>query len=326
MVIQVIFPLITIFFIVFATKFVNYYHKFYHIYKYLNAEQKFGYFKNNTIINFISKNKKLKNVIMYYILIPIIKLNYLIISLFITLLYFLCETEFDQFLVNKGIDLSNICSNKKDSVSKSRDEEKIQQNEQNCTTSSVILNENISSDLETINKSTDGNKNNIYDDYYDINLNSDIPSILIPKIGSEFTYINTNTQQYNRGIPQDTQKCYDKNLNIIHEIGRIVDSKKEHTGEIIPENINNSINTNDSSSTDKLFFTDNVNHKESLDDYLIINNLEASIPKENDTISMEEINFGNIINNMISKNKLKIETENITPPPVTVIKIGKIKK
>lgn len=82
---------------IFGTKFVNYYYKFYHMLKYLDIDQKFNYFKINTIVNLISYNEKIKNFIIYYVLIPIIKLNYISISLFTSLLNSLCEKDVDNF-------------------------------------------------------------------------------------------------------------------------------------------------------------------------------------------------------------------------------------
>ncbi len=89
-----------IFFIHFGTKLVNFYFNFYHIYKYLDSYQKLNYFKKNDIILFLSKSKNFKNIIIYYLLIPIIKINYLIISLFTSVLYTLCEDDFNNFLFN----------------------------------------------------------------------------------------------------------------------------------------------------------------------------------------------------------------------------------
>ena len=84
--------------IFFGTKLVNYYYNFYHIYNYLDYEQKLGYFKSTNLINLISKYPIVKKIIVYYFLIPIIKLNYLFISTFITLLYSLCYFEFKKIL------------------------------------------------------------------------------------------------------------------------------------------------------------------------------------------------------------------------------------
>lgn len=86
------------FIIIFGTKLTNYYYNFYHIYKYLDYDQKLGYFRSNYLVNIISKYPLIKKIIVYYFLIPIIKLNYLFISIFITLLYSLCYNEFKNVL------------------------------------------------------------------------------------------------------------------------------------------------------------------------------------------------------------------------------------
>lgn len=88
--------------IYFGTKLVNYYYNFYHIYKFLDYEQKLGYFKNYQIITLISKNKFIKRIIIYYILIPLIKITYLLILLLITLLYSLCYNEFKKFIAEQN--------------------------------------------------------------------------------------------------------------------------------------------------------------------------------------------------------------------------------
>ena len=78
-------------FIYFATKYVNYYYKFYHIYKYLDIEQKHEYFTNYTLVYLLSLNTSIKTFVIQYVLIPIIKLNYMGISVIIALLYSLYE-------------------------------------------------------------------------------------------------------------------------------------------------------------------------------------------------------------------------------------------
>lgn len=84
--------------IIFGTKLINYYYNFYHIYNYLDNEQKIGYFKSNYLVNIISKYPLVKKIIVYYFLIPLIKINYLFISIFITMLYSLCYFEFKKIL------------------------------------------------------------------------------------------------------------------------------------------------------------------------------------------------------------------------------------
>ena len=89
-----------IIFILLGTKFINFYYNFFHIYKYLDNDQKIMYFKNNFLINYIIKNQKLKIILSMYILTPLIKINYLIISTLICLLYSLCEKKLNISLNN----------------------------------------------------------------------------------------------------------------------------------------------------------------------------------------------------------------------------------
>lgn len=105
--------LIILLIILYGTKLVNYYYNFYHIYNYLDYEQKLGYFKSNYLINLISKYTVVKKIIVHYILIPIIKLNYLFISIFITLLYSLCYFELKKILREQYIKTHKHKRNKK---------------------------------------------------------------------------------------------------------------------------------------------------------------------------------------------------------------------
>lgn len=84
--------------IIYGTKLINYYYNFFHIYNYLDYEQKMGYFKSNYLVNIVSKHPIIKKIIVYYFLIPLIKMNYLFISIFITMLYSLCYFEFKKIL------------------------------------------------------------------------------------------------------------------------------------------------------------------------------------------------------------------------------------
>ncbi len=104
---DIILAFITGFFIYFGTKFVNYYYNFYHIYRYLDSYQKLNYFKNISVINYLNKNIDIKKKIIYYFFIPLIKLNYLVISLFVSIVYSLCEEEFTDYLQKRNLVLTS---------------------------------------------------------------------------------------------------------------------------------------------------------------------------------------------------------------------------
>lgn len=80
-------------FLYFATWFVNYYSKFYHILKYLNAEQRLSYFKNDFVITILSKNNTIKQFIIHNILKPFIKISYMSIFLGISLIHYLSQND-----------------------------------------------------------------------------------------------------------------------------------------------------------------------------------------------------------------------------------------
>lgn len=86
------------------------------MYKQLDNAEKFKYFKNNTLLKIISKNSKLKSFITIFILSPLIKINYLIISALIYLSYALCENELDNILLQNGFSKSYESINEEYSV------------------------------------------------------------------------------------------------------------------------------------------------------------------------------------------------------------------
>ena len=101
---MITFIIFVIFLIILGTNFINYYYNFFYMYKQLDNYEKFKYFNNNILIKLISKNSKLKIFITVFILTPLIKINYVLISTLIYLLYALCENEMDNILLKNGID------------------------------------------------------------------------------------------------------------------------------------------------------------------------------------------------------------------------------
>lgn len=93
--------------IILGTKFVNYYHKFFYIYKQLDNNEKIKYFSNTTLIKLINNNSKIKSFIIIYLLTPFIKINYLIMSALIYLMYAVCENELDNIILNNGLENTN---------------------------------------------------------------------------------------------------------------------------------------------------------------------------------------------------------------------------
>ena len=215
--------LIILLIILYGTKLINYYYNFYHIYNYLDYEQKLGYFKSNYLINLISKYNVVKKIIVHYFLIPIIKLNYLFISIFITLLYSLCYFELKKILREQYIKKNKHKRNKK-------------------KTYDMILTES-SNDIANINKQTKSfglnflnNSNNNSNNNYSSNLLKEETNSLKEEINisKEETDFKNNILNIDK-IDLDNDKTFnidkidldnDKTFNIIEFMSVEEDLKK----------------------------------------------------------------------------------------------------
>jgi len=98
---------IGILFFGFLLKMFNLYINFYKICKNLDADERIKFFNNKYIIAIISKFNIIKNIFIFYILIPTIKINYFILSFFISLIHSLCEIEYDDFMEKNGFSFSD---------------------------------------------------------------------------------------------------------------------------------------------------------------------------------------------------------------------------
>jgi hypothetical protein len=144
-------------FIYIATKVINFYYKFYFICKYLDGYQKLNFFNDNKILLFLLKFNKIKYYCIHYFVIPLIKINYITLSLFSSILYLLCKDKFDVYINNNNIVIEK-------------------SNENTNSIEEIINNENTNSIEEIINNKNDielFNKNNInnYDNSLIINHN-----------------------------------------------------------------------------------------------------------------------------------------------------------
>ena len=86
----------------FLLKMINLYINFYKVCKNLNTDDRIKFFNNKFIITIISKFNIIKYIFIFYILIPTIKINYFILSFFISLIHSLCEIEYDDFMEKNG--------------------------------------------------------------------------------------------------------------------------------------------------------------------------------------------------------------------------------
>ena len=254
-----IIPIFIFLFIILITKFIEYYYKFYHIYKFLDINQKYEYFKNNFIVKSICKSEKIKNIVIYYFLVPVIKINYVGISLLISLLYSLCEKEFEQYVTK---------NNMKENNAKDIDNELFLNldstyiNDYNSNITNIIkLTNNTEEEVNNIHEDNNTNDNNTNDNNVqedNINLNAE-----------ENYYFVDNTNEVD--------------LNLEKELEYLIDSNRD---EVKENNLQN------------------------------INQIEF--------IKIDEIDFGNIINN-IASNDVQIVNEKKNTKEISVIKIGKKK-
>jgi len=107
----------------FLLKMINFYINFYKICKNLDTDDRIKYFYNKHIINIILKYNIVKHIFIFYILIPTIKINYFILSFFISLIHSLCEMEYDHFMEKNGFSFSNLTHDEIEKILNNSDDE-----------------------------------------------------------------------------------------------------------------------------------------------------------------------------------------------------------
>jgi hypothetical protein len=279
--------------IIYGTKLTNYYYNFYHIYNYLDYEQKLGYFKYNYLVNLISKYVFIKKIIVYYFLIPIIKLNYLFISIFITLLYSLCYSEFKKILSEQPKKKYKNKKNLEIILSETSNDINNSSNLNNITTNDNSINDidiqnhiDTQNDVEQKNSNFDTDikiyKNEIYDvDKIGIDYDNGILNIIefISDTNLKNTYIQTDKNiilqseseskeqeldNKNEIFNNNQMNNNDFKLNLLYEIDLLKINKETH---------NKYYDTNNTNDT-------NVIDDDDLDNY-INNNNNVSVIKNN---------------------------------------------
>jgi hypothetical protein len=322
-------------FIHFGTKTVNFYYNFYHIFKYLDSYQKLNYFKHNDIINLLLKFTNLKTICINYFLIPMIKINYVFISLFTSILYTLCEDDFKNFLSKRGISENLVESS---SLSNINIKVNSEFNESNEITETNLINETIDSDyvieeVKTKEVKTNEAKTNEEDEKIQ---SSGVNSLLI-----NHNFIHKISSEYEQEVSDvvDLQNSLnDKNNSSSLESSSGSNSpsniKNINTPEIEIKNIRTSSNNLNLSNEFELINKKNVKkadtNDENLDNYLL-NDLERKREMEKnilefknqhlknlslnnnqeikkevkeelvETIKLEEIDFGESVSSIISK-------------------------
>jgi hypothetical protein len=116
---------IGILFLGFFIRIINLYVNFYKVSKNLDTDNRIKYFYNKYLIAIISKYNIIKHIIIFYVLIPTIKINYFILSFLISLINSLCEIEYDDFMEKNGFSFSNFNNDEIEKIlNNNSDEEK----------------------------------------------------------------------------------------------------------------------------------------------------------------------------------------------------------
>lgn len=257
-------------FLFISKKLINYYYNFYYIYKHLGNKEKLKYFNfmNNYLLKTMLKNNKIKDFCVFYILIPLIKFNYIFISLFATILYSLYEVEFDNFLLSKGISL-NISNQSYDNIN------------------------NIKNNLEYETEENDQEEDtNNYKNLINYQQNS-------------YSEINNSEIKNNK-----ITNLLNKELELLTE----TDNYRNHGNHINNDKLDDYLLVNDDKNELKI---NNIN------DIFNMNNMNNDSDDVVETIRIDEIDFGDVINNIIIKESIK-ENKEIRPVSNS-IRIGKKK-
>lgn len=343
--------------IIYGTRLINNYNNFYHIYNYLDYEQKLGYFKSNYLVNFISKYNIIKKIFVYYFLIPIIKLNNIIIFILVRLLYSLCHTELKKIIKDQNKKKYYNKKNKKktldiilfESTNNFVDEKIFNKNiskkliNQNIIKNNFFIEENNFNEEINYNKIlNDDNTNilNIIENISDTESKINDEKIKIKELENEIDK-ETKTIIINN-FDSDKHNSID-NLNLLNEIDLL---KYSHNGHI-EKNKNNSLNEKFNNFNDICNFQiDEENNNDILENYISSNlyndyyikqenNYDQNEIKEyfildnksednnNDTINLDDIDFGI---NIIKKNEQNESlNDNLNIIEKKIIKIGKKK-
>ena len=270
------------------------YYNFYHIYKDLDNNERIKYFYNNIIVNLISRHNKLKKIFIFYILIPLIKINYIILSFEISLMHSLCELDFDKFMKENGFSIQECSHQELDKILNFND------------FNDNIDNDNLENDENKINKlleniETDDNllENKIIENSID-----DKISILLN----------------NQNLIKDNENSINSELlnfnNLSIENNNINNEKLEN---IVKNNINSSeINNGKIINIEEI-----INDTEPTD---LSNLIKMNYEDNNEVLKMDDIDFGENLNNFINNYAEESNKELEIKKEVLIIKTGKKKK
>ena len=315
-----LFIILIIILIILGTKFVNYYYNFFYIYKQLNNSEKIKYFSNVTLVKLISKNSRFKSFITIYVLTPLIKITYLIISTLIYLLYAICEYELDNILLH-----NNFTSYKQDLINYDLDNQEpvinfVQNNNDGSNLNDKLILPNNSPTILKDDVDLFMSKINLDDSLKDNILKTDFSEENILKIFKKSDVFTSNIIEFNL-TNIDNNVNYNLDKNNANDTNDILDNlvKIENS---INEDINNTNNDN---------LNDYIIEDYKIDDCVNEENFKEMKKPEDEqieTIAIEEIDFGeymtNLINDSDKKPELQVDITKMVEVNVPVkIKIGK---
>jgi len=207
-----------ILFLGFLLKMINLYINFYKICKNLNTDDRIKFFNNKYIIGIISKFNIFKYIFIFYILIPTIKINYFILSFFISLIHSLCEIEYDDLMEKNGFSFSDFNHDEIEKIlnNNSDDEDMINNKD-------IIKNINIINNIDEKNKILE-NKEKLIDqkiEFYIKNKNN-IENLNINNLEDYKKLQNLINNDFNFDINTDINSTLNleelkKDMNIINE-------------------------------------------------------------------------------------------------------------
>ena len=346
-----------ILFLASLTKIVNMYYNFYHIYKDLDNEERIRYFYNNIIVKLISNRNKTKKFFIFYILIPLIKINYLILSFLISLMHSLCELELDNLMKKNGFSIQECSHQEIDKILNfnENDENKNENNDEfnvfneinEINNSSMnISNSNIQ--ICNVRKSFVEEIN--YDEKESIINNQNIENLIDEKLGflinnqNNFDLFNNEELSkssellcdFNNFSLNNDNKNNEKLENFIKNKNCINSNDNNDSNNDSDNDDNNNSDNNDSKITNIIELMKNAEPTD-LSNLIKINskdNNDDNILKidENEVLKMDDIDFGENLNNFLNnyneenineevKNKTVLETNK----EVLIIKTGKKK-
>jgi hypothetical protein len=286
--IQILFIILIWLIILGGTKFINFLSKFFFLHKYLSFNDKINYFNNDIIIKIINKlNVKIQNYIIYYLLLPILKINYIFISTISSILYKLFEKDFNELDIIKNQNLID--------------------KENNNNNNNNLLD----------NLSDNSSNNSESDSSYDSSANY-----------NKIKIIKNTPETFQPWSTHRNKKDYDDKKNIL-------DTEPINNINLEFLTLNNAIESLDKNNNNN----NKNNNNNNINDYLLEDsniNLNLEVSKEfnkNDeeiieTIRIDEIDFGNVVNNIISTEMKQEKINNIDVIEKKVnstIRIGKKK-